>query len=70
MLIYATLDGIECGLTPPEALDLDLFQAGLQAPGDVERLPESLDEARQVARESDFISRHVPAEVVAAYCGA
>ena len=70
LLIYATLDGIECGLTPPEALDLDLFQAGWQAPGDVERLPGSLDEARQVARESDFISRHVPAEVVAAYCGA
>ena len=69
LLVNAALDGIERGLLLPDPLDLDLFAVGRDVSDGLERLPESLDEARRAARESEFIARYVPEEIIAAYCG-
>ena len=70
VLIYAGLDGIERGLVPPESTDLNLYTAPAHVLSAYRRLPASLQEARCTARESAFLSRHLPEAVIQAYCGA
>lgn len=70
LLIHAALDGIEQNLVLPEPLDVDLFSARADVLDGLGHLPENLDEARRVARESAFVAAFVPDEVIAAYCEA
>ncbi len=60
LLIYAALDGIEKGLEPPEAIDINLYTAYEALTNRLDRLPESLEEAMNAARKSDFVRKSIP----------
>lgn len=55
LLIMAGLDGIERGLTAPEAVNVNLYKADSSVTEPLDRLPASLDEAIAVAEGSDFV---------------
>ncbi len=61
LLIHAGLDGIERHLTPPEAVNLDLYTADPAVTDKLARLPASLDEARALAGESQWLKALIPA---------
>lgn len=64
LLIHAGLDGIRRGLSAPEPLNINLYTADEAITATLEKLPESLEEARQLARESSFIRTILPEGMV------
>lgn len=60
LLIYAGLDGIERGLTPPEELRLNLYTADKSVTDKLDRLPLTLSEALSEARNSKLIEGIIP----------
>ena len=68
LLIYAGLHGIERGLMPPVAADLNTFTAPAAVLRSYDKLPISLREAMATAAASDFIQSHLPRAVIEAYC--
>lgn len=69
LLIHAGVYGVKNALTPPEALDINLFTASPNVLSQLKRLPMSLAEAREIAFSSNFIRQHLPEAVIEAYCG-
>ena len=69
LLIYAGLSGIERKLHLPSCPELNLYQASEEQLAALQKLPESLAEARLSARESAFVQEYLPASVISAYCG-
>ncbi len=67
LLIYAGLQGIEQGLEAPEPMDVNLYKAGKDVTGKLEKLPESREDAARLAEESEFVKRYVPAACLEAY---
>ena len=61
LLIYASLDGIERSLEPPESVDVNLYTADISVTEKLRRLPDSLKKAEQIAKESEFIKKYIPA---------
>lgn len=68
LLIYAGLQGIARKLPLLEPADFNLLTASPQALEGYGKLPVSLTEAMEVARESDFLRRYLPQKVMDAYC--
>ncbi|MCI5574406.1 MAG: glutamine synthetase family protein [Clostridiales bacterium] len=60
LLIYAGLDGIEKGMTPPPATDVNLYTADRSVTDGLEKLPGSLAEARAEARNSELVKKILP----------
>lgn len=60
LLIYAGLEGIEKALGVPEAVNANLFTADESVTGKLERLPQSLGEAKEIAAKSEFIRTYLP----------
>lgn len=60
LLIYAGLDGVEQGMTPPEAVDVNLYTADASVTDSLPRLPGSLAEAREEALRSPLVQRVLP----------
>ncbi|MDO4460285.1 MAG: glutamine synthetase family protein [Clostridia bacterium] len=59
-LIYAGLDGIRSNLTPPEAMNVNLFTADESVTSELEKLPETLEEALEIAKNSNFVKSFLP----------
>lgn len=66
LLIYAGLDGVLRNLDPGQATDINLYTAGEDVTARLDRLPASLEEARALARSSDFLKRVLPSEFLTA----
>ena len=62
LLIYAGLEGIEKKLSVPEAVNDNLFTASKDVTEKLKMLPQSLEEAKRIARESEFIRKYLPQE--------
>lgn len=60
LLIYAGLEGIENNLDVPEAVNANLFTADESITGGLQSLPQSLAEAKEIARSSEFVRSHLP----------
>ena len=60
LLIRAGLDGIQKNMVPPAALNVNLYTAGPDITDTLERLPATLQEARTIAAESEFIRNSLP----------
>ena len=69
LLILAGLEGIGRKLPLCAPADLNLYTAHADVLSSLEKLPESLEEARRRAASSPFIREHVPAGILEAYCG-
>ena len=63
LLIYAGLDGIEKYMTCMEPTSLNLFKET----GEFDVLPQSLKEAKKLAKNSDFVKKYVPENILKAY---
>ncbi len=60
LLIYAGLDGIKRKLPLQEPLNVNLYTADESITANLEELPKSLEEAQEVARNSEFIKSVLP----------
>lgn len=56
LIIYAGLDGIENNMTPPEKIDLNLYSADKSITDKLPSLPETLEQALETAKNSQFIN--------------
>lgn len=63
LLIYAGLDGIEKHMTCMEPTSLNLFKET----GEFDVLPQSIKEAKKLAKNSDFVKKYVPENILKAY---
>lgn len=63
LLIYAGLDGIEKHMTCMEPTSLNLFKET----GEFDVLPQSLKEAKKLAKNSDFVKKYVPENILKAF---
>lgn len=63
LLIYAGLDGIDKHMTCMEPTSLNLFKET----GEFDVLPQSLKEAKKLAKNSDFVKKYVPENILKAY---
>lgn len=63
LLIYAGLDGIEKHMTCMEPTSLNLFKET----GEFDVLPQSLKEAKKLAKNSNFVKKYVPENILKAY---
>ncbi len=61
LLIHAGIDGVEKNMTLCEPVRVNLTTAGAELTDKLVRLPESLEEAQKIAKESDFIKSILPA---------
>lgn len=68
LLIYACLDGIEHNLALPPASDINLYTASEEVLNQFKQLPTSLENAREVAKNSSFIKNILSDSIVNAYC--
>lgn len=60
LLIAAALDGIENNLVPPESVDYNLYTAGDEVTNKLSLLPQSYEQAAEIARNSEFIKKNIP----------
>jgi glutamine synthetase len=67
LIIYAGLYGIENKSDYPEAADINFYNAAADILSGYKRLPETIEEARRVAKNSSFIREHIPEEILAGY---
>ncbi|MDO5399617.1 MAG: glutamine synthetase family protein [Eubacteriales bacterium] len=68
LIIYAGLYGIQNRLPMPEVVDQNLFRASAELISSLRKLPDSLEEACLLAKQSSFIAEHIPAAVLDIYC--
>ena len=64
LLIHAGLDGIRAGLSAPLPVNENLYTAPESLTSQLERLPDSLEEAREIARSSRFVASVLPAGIL------
>lgn len=67
MLIASGLDGIEKKMPLRDAVDLDLYNATPEQLKDLEKLPETLAEALNLAENSDFVKSVLPELALKSY---
>ena len=69
LVVYAGLDGLTRGLTPPPPTNVNILAAGDTRVKGIEQLPRTLGAAVSAAAGSDFIRRYIPEPILAAYRG-
>ncbi|MBR1532152.1 MAG: glutamine synthetase [Eubacterium sp.] len=68
LIIHASLYGIKNQLPLPEEADFDFDAADNETIAKYKTLPQSLEEARELARNSEFVKSVVPKEIIEIYC--
>ena len=68
LLIYAGLYGIENKLDLPPAADINFYKADAETLNSFKKLPENLDEAKKLALNSEFTTKHLPQSIINIYC--
>ena len=69
LVIYAGLDGLTRGLTPPAPTNVNILAASDTRVKGIEQLPRTLGAAVSAAAGSEFIRLHLPEPILAAYRG-
>lgn len=68
LMIYAGLYGIKNKLELPNAVNINLYKADAETLKNYKKLPENHAEACEIAANSDFIRKHIPAAILDIYC--
>lgn len=68
LMIYAGLYGIENKLDLPMVADINLYKADKKTLERYEKLPDTPQAARKIAKESEFIKAHIPKRIIDIYC--
>ena len=69
LIIRAGLDGVSRHLELPPAADVNLYSAPAEEQAKYRTLPESLEQARALARKSGFIASALPGQILDFYTG-
>ncbi|MDD5832173.1 MAG: glutamine synthetase family protein [Clostridiales bacterium] len=64
LLIYAGLDGVKNDLKLPDPVDIDLFSASSEELAGLDKLPDTLEEAKELALGSEFIRSVLPENIL------
>ena len=67
LIIYAGLHGLKNRPELPEESNINLYKADEETLKKYEKLPSSLDAAKQIACKSDFVKSHIPSEILNIY---
>ncbi len=67
LLIYAAIDGIDNKKKLRDAVNYNLYTAPKEIIDKLEKLPESLSEAKKIARKSDFINKYINKMLLSSY---
>lgn len=67
LLIRAGLDGVKNNMTLPAAADINLYTAPDEITAHYEKLPETLEKAKTMAKASAFVAENLPASIIAGY---
>ena len=68
LLIYAGLYGIENKLDLPPAADVNFFKADRSIQKQYQELPETLEMAKKIASDSEFVAKYLPESIINIYC--
>lgn len=68
LIIYAALYGIKNNCQLPDSTDINLSNPNNENSVNLKKLPESLSEAKEIAKNSEFINKHLPKPVIDIYC--
>lgn len=68
LMIYSAMDGIRNKTELQEPANINLFTADEDTLSKFTQLPVSLDAAREAAKNSDFIRKHIPERILDIYC--
>lgn len=68
LLIFAGLEGIDNKLTPAPASSFNPFTVEKSVADSLEKLPDSLNKAQEIAAKSEFIKKYLPAKLIDGYC--
>lgn len=68
LMIYSAMDGIRNKTELQEPANINLFTADEDTLSKFTQLPMSLDAAREAAKNSDFIRKHIPERILNIYC--
>ena len=69
LLIYAGLDGYKNGMYLPPVSEDNMTDDSRELSDKYEKLPATIEEAKQAARQSEFIKAHLPKRLIDIYCG-
>ena len=67
LIIYAGLDGILNKYKLRASVDADLSIAPIELLSKLDKLPQSLEEAKLIAKNSEFINKYIPKEILDSY---
>lgn len=67
LLIRAGLDGVKNNMILPPAADINLYTAPSEITSHYEKLPETLEKAKAMAKASAFVAENLPASIIAGY---
>ena len=68
LLIYAGLYGIENKLDLPPAADVNFFKADRSIQRQYRELPDTLQMAKKIASDSEFVAKYLPKSIINIYC--
>ena len=68
LMIWAGLDGIQNRIDLPYVADFNLYTADEQTLSQFKKLPMNLEDAKIIAKDSEFIKKHIPEKILKIYC--
>ena len=68
LIIYASLEAVKNKTKLPIPADFNIYKADKKDLSNIKALPKSLDEAISLAKNSDFIKKYLPENLIEAYC--
>ena len=68
LMIKAGLYGIQNKMELPKSVDINLFKADDKTLSQLKKLPESLDEAKNISKCDSFINDSIPSKIIDIYC--
>ena len=68
LLIWAGIYGMKHNEETDEHIDINAYEVGKNNTSNLNKLPESIDEARSAARNDEFIKKYIPKAILGIYC--
>ena len=68
LIIWASLYGMRSNEEVAEPADINIYKADGDSISGLDKLPESIEEAKRAAQDDDFIKKHIPKAILDIYC--
>lgn len=69
LVIYAAVEGLKNKAELMPAAEINLFNADAETLKQFKKIPQTLEEARNAAKNSEFVKKYVPEKLLEFYCG-